>query len=446
MIRIIQTQKGSEDTFRELPALDFTGARAKERLQVDSSKRYQQHLGFGGAFTEAACYVMSGSKHKNRVIRDYYSPEGLCYNLGRVHISSSDFALGPYAYIPENADTLEAFDISHEEKWVIPCLKQAFLEAGSIRLMASPWSAPPWFKTNGKVNEGGRLLPEYRALWAAYMAKYVAELQKRGIPMEYITIQNEPQAIQRWDSMLYTAEEEAEFVPYLYTALQKEGLDTKILIWDHNRDFIIPRTAATLQDPRIRDMVWGVAYHWYASNESENVAKAHANFPEKHFVMTECCVELTHSSIGASKESLYIGNWEHGECYGRNIINDFNNDSEGWIDWNLVLNGRGGPNWVGNYCEAPIMIDADDRVLYNSSYYYIGHFSKFIRPGARRIHSKLEAGEKLYSVSYVNPDGGIVTVIQNEAEEESVLSYCLDGKMAELHLPPRSISTLLVDE
>ncbi len=444
MIRIIQTRKEGPSYFQTLPPKTFDSSKGGRTVRVDSSRQYQTHLGFGGAFTEASCYVLSGSQHADSVLADYFSPEGLCYNLGRMCISSSDFSLGPYAYIPENARDLDAFDLSHEEQWVIPCVKKASQYAGGILLMASPWSAPAWFKTNGKVNEGGRLLPDYRSLWAAYMAKYIAEMQKRGVPIHMVSVQNEPEATQRWDSMLYTAQEEGAFVPYLYEALRKEGLDTKIVIWDHNRDRIVERASITLEDPRVRDMVWGIGYHWYVSNESENIAKTHALFPEKHFLMTECCVELVYSSIGAAKESLYIGNWEHGECYGRNIINDFNNDSEGWIDWNLVLDGRGGPNWVGNFCEAPIMICEGDRVLHNASYYYIGHFSKFIKPGARRIHTELE-GEDLYAVSYRNADGSTVTVLQNEGEAAAEISYCLDGSSTALSLPGRSITTLIVE-
>ncbi|WP_319003777.1 hypothetical protein [Cytobacillus firmus] len=206
-------------------------------------------------------------------------------------------------------------------------------------------------------------------------------MEKEGVPIWGITIQNEPEAKQVWDSCLYTGEEERDFIKNrLGPSLEKNGHgDVKIIIWDHNRNVIFERAQDVLSDPETAKYVWRTGVHWYVSEEFENLSRVHDAFPDKHLIFTEGCIE------GGPQP----GEWHTGERYGRNIIGDLNNHLEVWIDWNLVLNEEGGPNHVGNYCDAPVIVDTKkDEVHYNSSYYYIGHFSKFIKPGARRIGSQ----------------------------------------------------------
>jgi glucosylceramidase len=313
-------------------------------------------------------------------------------------------------------------------------------------------------KTNGRMAFGGRLREEYRGLWAEYYAKFLVEMKKRGVKVDALSVQNEPEATQIWESRRMSAEEEGEFiVKHLAPALKKYGVeDTKIVIWDHNKDKIERRARGTFGVPSAAALTWGVGYHWYVCKKAENLSKVKTLYPDKHILHTEGCIEFhnlkfkrsaAHGKTAAPDAPAYEGAWEHGEHYGRNIINDFNNFSEGWIDWNLVLDEKGGPNHVSNFCEAPVMLDTKkDTVIYNPSYYYIGHFSKFIRPGAVRLASvRTGNGKHVYSVSYRNPNGKIITVVQNEGKKPRSVAVCTGEKTLLFTLPENAIITIETD-
>ncbi|RCX20559.1 glucosylceramidase [Fontibacillus phaseoli] len=412
----------------------------KDRVTVKPEQSFQSILGFGGAFTEAAAYTLSriSPEHRAEVIRSYFDPEeGLGYTIGRVHIHSCDFALGNYTYVEENDVELKTFDISHERKWVLPLIQEAVKAAGKdITMLASPWSPPAWMKTNGEMNHGGQLKPEFRAAWALYYSKFIKAFRAEGVPIWGITVQNEPAAVQTWDSCIYSGEEERDFVrDHLGPTMHREGLeDVNILIWDHNRDLIVERASAVLSDPEAAKYVWGTGFHWYVSEAFEEVGKVHDLFPDKHLLFTEGCQE------GGVK----LGEWFTGERYGRNIIGDLNNWTEGYLDWNLVLDETGGPNHVNNLCDAPIIADTvNDNVIYNSSFYYIGHFSKFIKPGAVRIGLTSETSG-LQMTAFRNTDGSIAVVIQNETGEGREFALELDGEAVCDTLAAHSIATYII--
>lgn len=453
MVKVIRTARGENEVWKEQKQLELGDSYDLRMnvVEVESSRSYQIHMGFGGAFTEAAAYTLANTSEKNRkeIIEAYFNKEkGLAYNLGRTTIHGCDFSLEPYTYIEEGDSELDTFHIGREEQWVIPFIKDAQTELGEeLNLLCSPWSPPAFMKNNNNINHGGRLLKKYYKTWAEYMVLYIKEMSERGIDISMISVQNEPDAKQIWASCKFNATEEAEFaVEYLYPELKKANLDekVKILIWDHNRDKIFQRVQESIDYPGARDIIWGVAYHWYVSEQSENLSMVHNSYPEKHLVFSEGCVELVNES-GETSSKAGMGAWEHGETYGRNIIKDFNNYCEGWIDWNLVLNECGGPNYVGNFCEAPILIDRNtDTVIYNKSYYYIGHFSKYIKPGAKRIQCGSDAEKGIYSVAYQNPDGEIIVVVQNELEEQKELALIVDGKGINIEMPAHSITTFIV--
>lgn len=449
MIKVIQTTK--DYFWKEISEIKYMDSYKMnvDTIFIDNKKKFQTHMGFGGAFTEAAAYTFYQTSEANRkeiANALYDSEQGLGYNLGRICMNGSDFSLEYYSYIQDNDDKLETFDIAHDEQWVIPMIDECRNVAGKeIWFLVSTWSAPAFMKTNKDVNHGGRILPKYKKIWAKYYVRFIEELKKRGVKVSAITIQNEPEAIQTWASCEYSAAEEAEFlIDDLYPELKKNDLtDIKIYIWDHNRDNMVRRTNETLAYKNAGDLVWGVAYHWYVSTKHENLSMIHDMFPEKHLLFTEGCVEL----IGTSLEDFSdAGSWANGELYGRNIIQDFNNYSEGWIDWNMVLNEQGGPNYVSNYCEAPIMVDREsDKIIKNPSYYYIGHFSRYIKSGATRITCRNDADKKLYTTAYENPDGEIVLVVQNEAKERDTV-IVMNGQGFNITIPAHSITTFLIDE
>ncbi len=440
-VKIIQTAKNTDDRLTEKGVYNLEKNKSTGVvLSIDPDKSYQKIVGFGGAFTEAAAYTfyrMNPAK-RDEIIMKYFDPQsGIGYSIGRVHIHSCDFALENYTYVEENDRELKTFDISREDKWTIPMIKEAVrARKGDISLLASPWSPPAWMKTNKDMNHGGQLLPEFREAWANYFVKYIKAARAKGLDVSAITVQNEPAAVQTWDSCIYSAEEEGAFVrDYLGPILEKEGFgDIKIYIWDHNRDIIVERATGALSDPETAKYVYGVANHWYVSEAFENLSKVHELYPDKHILFSEGCQE----------GGVHLGSWITGERYGRNMIGDFNNWQEGWLDWNLILDENGGPNHVGNFCDAPVIADtATQEIHYNSSYYYIGQFSKFVRPGALRIDVSADGESAVQHVAFKNEDGSFVLIVMNESDNVQNLNAKLGGEYLWHALPAHSIATLI---
>lgn len=421
--------------------LENENINTNNKIEIDKGKTYQTMLGFGGAFSEAACYTLNKLSPGNRekILNAYFNREdGLGYNLGRISINSCDFSLENYDYVKEYDDKLETFNISREDKWVIPTIKEAInIRGENIKLLASPWSPPAWMKTNNDMNNGGKLLDKYKNIWADYYIKFINEYKKRDLDIWGVTVQNEPAAVQVWESCIYTSEEEREFVKnYLGpTFIENDLKDKKIIIWDHNRDKVIERATAILSDNEAAKYVWGTGIHWYLSEEFENVGEVHNRFPDKHLLFTE----------GTQEGGLHLGSWKTGERYARNIIGDLNNWVEGYLDWNLVLDEKGGPNHVGNYCDAPVIADIEkDQVIFNSSFYYIGHFSKYIEENAVRI--KVENNNiNLKVTAFNNPDDSVVIIILNETEHKEYFKLKYDEKNIKTNAPKRSIQTIIID-
>lgn len=407
------------------------------RITIDPKKSYQTHIGFGAAFTESASYTWSRmpKEIKDQIINDYFSQEGLGYTMGRTHINSCDFSLVNYDYVTPFDTTLESFDLSREELYVIPMIKEAMNYVSDLKLLASPWSPPYWMKSNQTMNFGGQLLPEYRDVWARYYVKYVDEMKKRGIPFWAISVQNEPAANQTWDSCLYTAEDERDFIKnYLGPTIKAYDSNLNILGWDHNRDIIVERAKTLLEDEDANRYLYGIAHHWYVSESFENISKIHDLFPDKHYIFTEGCIE------GGPRPKA----WDTGLRYARNLMGDLNNHVEGWIEWNLVLDMEGGPNHVGNFCDAPILADPlSGTYLKNSSYYAIGHFSKYIKERAKRIHTDVSLPLLVTCVAYQNKDNSIVIVLLNESNETHQINLELSGENADITIQPRGLISLI---
>jgi len=413
---------------------------------VDPARRFQTMLGVGGALTDASAEVFATlPPAKQRELLDaYFHPEkGIGYTIGRTNIHSCDFSSGSYTYVDEGDAALKSFSVEHDRRFRIPFIKQAIATAGGkLTLFASPWSPPAFMKTTNNMLQGGKLRPEMRQAWANYFAKFVKAYEREGIPIWGITIQNEPMATQTWESCIYTAEEERDFLrDYLGPTMQREGLgDRKIIAWDHNRDLIYQRVSTLLADPRAARYVWGIGFHWYEPWSGgtmlfDNVRLVHETFPDKPLLFTEGTPDTYKADD--------VRNWRLGEFYGRSMINDFNCGAVGWTDWNVLLDERGGPNHVGNFCFAPVHADTKTGELtYTNSYHYIGHFSKFVRPGARRIASS-PSRSALLSAAFVNPDGTVAVVVMNTTDKPVAWHLWVAGDAAEVSSPPRSIHTLV---
>ncbi len=389
-------------------------------INVYPDCRYQSVRGFGGAFTEAAGYNLTRLPKdvQEEIVKAYFGQEGLRYNLGRTHINSCDFALGNYAYDEDAADTaFEKFDIGRDKEYILPLILRAREAAQEkIELLASPWSPPAYMKTNGEMNHGGKLKEEYRQRWADYIARYLKEYRAAGVPVDMITVQNEPMAVQTWDSCIYEVEDEMMFVrDYLGPTLEREGLsDVRIFVWDHNKEILFDRAKGVLSDEKAAKYTAGVAFHWYSGDHFEAVSLVREKYPDKELLFTEGCVE--YSRFADSSEVAKA------EMYAHDILGNLLAGTNGDLDWNLLLDELGGPNHVKNYCAAPVMCDTQKGTMEKRlSYYYIGHFSRYIRRGAMRL-ATTRFTDKIEAVAFENPDGSRVTVLMNRTGEDIWLS------------------------
>ncbi len=410
------------------------------RLHVDTSRRFQTLEGFGGAFTEAAASVWQqlSAAQQQAFLRDCFDPQqGHGYTLCRVHINSCDFSLGHYAHADQPGDAdLQHFRIDRDRQHLLPMIRAAQQVAGRpLKLLASPWSPPAWMKSNGQMADGGHLLPQFRAAWARCFVRFIQAYEAEGVPIWGVTVQNEPEARQRWDSCLYTAEEERDFVrDHLGPALQAAGLGrVRIVVWDHNRDAMVERASTIFGDPEAARYIWGTGFHWYLEDHFDHVQLVHDAWPDKGLLFTEGCQE----------GGPHHGSWALGERYARSVINDLNRWTSGWIDWNLLLDMQGGPNHVGNFCSAPVLADpAGDALHHQSSFWYLGHFARFIQPGAQRVLCAATR-EALECTAFANPDGSCAVVVMNRGEDGLPFNLAIDGSHQVVELPPRSIATVV---
>ncbi len=414
---------------------------------ADPSKTFQTYFGIGGAITDAAAetfYKLPKDKQQE-ILKAYFDKkDGIGYTVARTNINSCDFSSDTYTYVTDSTDKeLKSFNIEHDKKFKLPLIKEAISAAGGkLNLFASPWSPPAFMKTNSDMLHGGKLKPSFGDVWALYYTKFIKAYEKEGVPVWGVSIQNEPMATQRWESCIYTGEEERDFLKnHLGPVMEKEGLkEKKIIGWDHNRDLLFQRASTLLDDPDAAKYLWGIGFHWYepwSGGEPmyDNVKLVNQAYPNTNLFFTEGCKE----AFALDK----TGNWQLGEKYGANMINDFNNGMVGFTDWNILLDETGGPNHVQNFCFAPIHGNTKTgEVIYTNEYWYIGHFSKFIQPGAKRIISSASRSQ-LLTTAFLNPDGKVVVIVMNQSNKQTPYYLWIKGKAAALTSLPHSISTLI---
>lgn len=442
------------------------------QISIHPGKRFQTITGFGGSFTEASAYILSKLSKANRekILKACFSEEGAAYSLTRTHINSCDFSLGHYAYATIAGDkNLEHFSIEEDRKDLIPMIKDAqHFSTDGFKIIASPWTAPPWMKDNNDWR-GGKLLPQYRQTWALYFSKYIKAYRQEGINIWGVTVENEPLGNDNnWESMHFTPEEMRDFVrDYLGPQFEKDGLShIPILGYDQNRGDELEKWAKVLFDDKTAAGYFGgTAVHWYASTYDyfpQSLQYTHQLAPGKHLINTEACIDAQvpvwkNDNWYWSKEAKDWGwTWAPADQkylhpkyvpvfrYAGDIIGCLNNYVDGWIDWNMVLDKQGGPNWFKNWCTAPVIVDPDnDDVYFTPLYYTIAHFSKFIRPGAVRIGFEC-MDEDLAVTAAQNPDASVVVIVFNPTENEKAFTVSMSDLSVNVLIHAKAIQTIVL--
>lgn len=415
----------------------------KNAVNLYPFAKYQTIEGFGATLTEAAAFTFStmGPGSREKFLDACFGENGLRYTQARMSIDSCDASLSNYSAMEDKNDLqLDSFSLKRDEQYILPFYHAVTEFSGEpVEVMLSPWSPPPFMKTNGEKNHGGKLKKEYYPLWAEYFCRFVEEYRKQGVCVKRISIQNEPNAVQTWDSCCYNAGEEKEFLrDHLYPALERHGLtDLEIYIWDHNKERMLERAMGVI-DEETDHMVNGIGFHWYSGDHFEALPILHQMYPEKKLAFTEGCVEY---SIFSADNHL-----ANARMYGHDMIGNLNGGTSWLVNWSILFNSQGGPNHVENWCEAPIMYDEKkDELDFKLSYDYIGHFSRYLVPGSVRIGFSRFTDE-IDVTAAERPDGKIAVVLMNRTAKEQEVYVRLGDEAARLILPGDAIATAVIYE
>lgn len=467
-VEVYETSAGGN---KLTPIMEFDDFKTSIHIRLLPEEKFQTITGFGGSFTEASAYLLSklGKENRKKVIDAYFGNDGARYSLTRTHMNSCDFSLGNYSYAPVEGDIeLEHFSIEEDKDDIIPFIKEAMATSQEgFKILASPWTAPPWMKDN-KDWRGGKLLPEYYDSWALFFSKYVDAYKAEGIDIWGFTVENEPLGNDNnWESMHFSPKEMTQFVQnHLGPKLETSGKgDIKILGYDQNREHLKDWVDEMFKDEATSKYFDGTAIHWYASTYEvfpDELQYAHQKTPNKHLIQSEACVDAQvpkwkDDQWYWSKEATDWG-WDwapenqkhlHPKYvpvyrYARDIIGCLNNWVDGWIDWNMVLDTQGGPNWFKNWCVAPVIVDPDkDEVYVTPIYYTLAHFSKYVRPGAVRIGFE-NTDDSLQVTAARNPDGSIVAIVLNQENETKYMTLAIGEQSMGITIGPQAIQTIVV--
>nr|XP_039266841.1 lysosomal acid glucosylceramidase-like [Styela clava] len=424
---------------------------------INTTKFYQAIKGFGGALTDSASInIMSlSTKSRDNLLKSYFGKGSIEYNLIRIPMAGCDYSTREYTYLDKPNDfNLSTFALAMEDiKFKIPLLKQIFsMTMKNISLYASPWTAPAWMKTSGdEIGIGGlqgKAGDKYHKTWAEYFTRFFDEYKKEGINFWGVTMQNEPSnglvIAAKWQAMGWTPEQQKDFVKTdLGPMLEKKGYgNIKLMIHDDQRVFLPAWPKEVLSDPSAAKYVSGIGVHWYwdwlIGPEKLNIT--HNLFPDKFILATEACVKHPPTES--------IGNWEMGEKYSNDILDNLNNWAVGWVDWNMCLDMQGGPNWVKNFDNSPIIVNATADEFYKQPmFYHLGHFSKYINENSVRVHSQSDQQLKIKYTAVFRKDGYTVMVVLNKEDTDVSFTVSVHGSSKNVNfnavVPKRSIQTYI---
>jgi len=450
---------------------EFPLEKKRSVIKLLPDEKFQTILGFGGSFTESSAYLLNKLSKKNRdiILEAYFGEKGAKYSLTRTHINSCDFSLSNYCYAPvEDDKELIHFSIDKDRDDIIPMIRDAMTKSkDGFKIISSPWTAPPWMKDNNDWR-GGKLLSKYYDTWALYFLKYVEAYNAEGIDIWGVTVENEPLGNNNnWESMHFSPREMTDFVTnYLGKKLNSEGHHVKILGYDQNRGEELEKWVDVMYENKESSKYFdGTAVHWYASTYDcfpKSLQYAHKAGPDKYLIQTEACVD---AEVPRWKDDIWYWskeakdwgwNWApekdkylHPKYapvfrYGQDIIGCLNNWVNGWIDWNMVLDKQGGPNWFKNWCTAPVIVDTEsDEVYFTPIYYVMVHFSKYIRPGAIRIGFE-NTDKSLMVTAAMNLDGSIAVIVLNQDVKPKHITLKLKNKKTTIAISGEAIQTIII--
>ncbi|CAG9763952.1 unnamed protein product [Ceutorhynchus assimilis] len=432
----------------------FSNVTLANEVLVSLKTHYQKILGFGGAFTDSTGINIDSLSNKcqSLLLESYFGSTGIGYSVGRVPIGGTDFSLKGYSYCDKQDDSLDSFALQEEDfKYKVPLIQRA-LElrgGGNLKLFASAWSAPVWMKNTDKYNGFGKVVPKYYQLWAKYYLKFFEEYEKQGVAFWGVTSQNEP-----IDGLIGTTVPNNGFDSEEMKNWIKEALgpairnstfkNLKIILHDDQRLLLPLLKTLVLTDEEVVKYADGVGVHFYTDFFVPGSFLDLVEVEGKSLfrLATEGCAGSAH--IFGLTEAVDLGSWSRAETYLSSIFTDLKHDVIGWVDWNMALNRSGGPNWIRNEVDSPIIVDSEKDEFYKQPMFYaLGHFSKFVVPGSVRIGSESVLSD-LEVLSFLRPDGKIVVVLWNKSNEAKSVNLAVDNLAGNLNLPAKSINTLLL--
>ena len=410
------------------------GGTGPETIEVRPSQRFQSILGFGGAFTDASCYLFGRMDQtaRRQLLAELLGPEGLQLSVGRTCIGSSDYSRTAYSFddSQEPDPELKKFSIDHDRAYILPALREARAVNPELFLFSAPWSPPGWMKSSNTLL-GGTMVKEHLGAYAEYFVKFLQGYHSEGVPIAAVTSQNEVDTNQdgKMPACLWGQEYETAFVKeFLGPALRKAGLDTKIWLLDHNYD-LWGRVLDQLSDPVVASYVDGVAWHGYMGSPA-TMTRVHNAYPDKGMYWTEGGPDY--------KDADYTTDWAKWSSTFTGILKNW---ARCIVSWNLLLDENGSPNIGPFSCGGLVTIDSKTHALTRSGMYWaFAHYSKLVRRDAQVVATEGNlAGVE--HVAFLNPAGDCVLVLTNKGEQREV-SCAYNGKTAQVNLPANSIATL----
>ena len=396
------------------------------------NQTYQEIIGFGGAFTDAATITIKSlsAQAQQKLIDSYFHPTSIEYTIGRIPMASCDFSTRIYSYDDHVDDlSLSFFNLTDEDYlYKIPVIKTALnVSKRHINFFGSPWSSPAWMKTNNNMTGKGSIKGQpggvYFKAWALYFLRFIQEYQKNGVKIWGLTAQNEPS-----DGLIddfafqclgWTPELQRDFIATdLGPALEQAGFQNiSLMILDDQRVFLPLWAETVLHNPVAAKYVSGIAVHWYEDLIVPTLAldETYKQFGQNYFMLnTEACEQ----DLVNKNRSVLLGSWYRAERYFRDIMQDLDHKVAGWVDWNIALDLNGGPNWQDNRADSPIIVNATADEFYKQPMYYaIGHFSKFVVPGSKMMEL-VNKPKDIDMLTFLRPDNSVAALLGNYDDYE----------------------------